>query len=224
MTGDVLDLESLARVRGPVYRFLLAALDKPTPEQHAWLIGADASGFAATLAELCERFGVAVPPEPLFPPDFADHQARYIATFEVGLPAPPVVLLASRYDRRTPAPRVVHEHLLLYRHFGLKTADANLEPADHLLNELAFLVHLDDLLLAGQTERRSLLLARRDFLKRYAAVWPAQAAAHRTSARAGAAGQDVPAVYRAILSLLAAAVAEDLELSESSIAAEAPGE
>lgn len=196
-------LSLLAQARLVVYRFLLAALDKPSPDQHAWVTGAE---FPQALHSLCERFGLAVPPPPWFADEYAQFQAVYIACFEVGLPAPPVVLLASHYNRRQPTPRTVHEHLTLYRWFGLKNAADNLEQSDHLLNELAFLVRLDELLLEGVVEKESLLLVRRDFLARHAAAWPAEAA---RSARK----KDIPPVYQTLLDLLAEAVEQDKQLS-----------
>ncbi len=216
------DPRELAAARAGVYGFLIAALDKPSREQHAWLGGGT---FALALAELCERFGADRPPDgPLVPPEFDDYQADYIATFEVGMPAPPVVLLASHYNRREPAPRIIHEHLTLYRRFGARPADGNIEPPDHLLNELSFLVRLDELLIDGQVDAESVLRARRDFLHRHVARWPGQAldalaaAPGRRSARS-AAVRPVAPLYRTLLSLLAAAVGQDLELSESAVAA-----
>ena len=83
------DHEELATSRLAVYRFLLAAFDKPSAEQHAWIAG---PAFRQTLEELGDKFGVAVPAGDLAAADPADHEARYIACFEVGLPEPPVVL------------------------------------------------------------------------------------------------------------------------------------
>src|SRR5262245_20138521 len=97
----------LAPARLAVYGFVGAALAGPTHEQHAWMRG---PGFAEALAGLCAPFGLCCPPGPLVPEECADHQSRYLASFEVGLPTPPVVLLASHHQRREPAPRIIHEH------------------------------------------------------------------------------------------------------------------
>jgi TorA maturation chaperone TorD len=196
----------LVEARLAVYRFLLAALDKPTAEQHAWFTG---SAFRRSLAELAGQFGTPAPAEPAAAGP-AEHQARYIAGFEVGLPTPPVVLLASHYNRREPVTAVIHEHVLFYRRFGAALSAGNIEPADHLLNELAFLIRLDELYLEGEPGA-SILRARRDFLRRQAARWPARAAE-------AADERSLPAVYRSLLHLLAAAVAQDLEVTEAALA------
>ena len=144
------------------------------------------------------------------PGEYADHESRYLACFEVGLPGPPVPLLASHYNRKEPAPRIIHEHVLFYKRFGVRPVDS-LESADHLLDELAFLIRLDELLLAGRVEAESVLRARRDFLARRAARWPARAAALTHE-------RGLPPVYRTLLALLAVAVEQDLALSETAVA------
>jgi TorA maturation chaperone TorD len=207
MLTEQLPDRELAQAREAVYGFLLTALDVPSPAQHAWFAS---PGFRLGLEELCERFDLDAPPGDLAAEDADDHQARYLACFEVGLPTPPVVLLASHYDRREPVPAVIHEHLLFYRRFGAMLAPGNREPADHLRNEVAFLMHLDGLLCSGKIERGSVLHARRDFLRRQVARWPARAAQEAEE-------KHLPAVYHCLLALLAAAVAQDLALSEAAV-------
>jgi TorA maturation chaperone TorD len=200
--------QDLARSRLAVYRFLLAALDKPTPAQHRWLLGSD---FRASLEALGEAFGLPCPAGEVVPPAPADHESRYLACFEVGEPEPPVVLQASHYNRREPIPTTVHEHVLFYKRFGARLANGNIEPADHLSNELAFLIHLDELLAAGQLEAESVLRARRDILARQVTRWAAAAA--------GAAEEKyLPALYRFLLAVLARAAEQDLELSQAALA------
>jgi TorA maturation chaperone TorD len=200
--------QDLARSRLAVYRFLLAALDKPTPEQHRWLCGPD---FRTSLEALGQAFGLPCPEGELVPPAPADHESRYLACFEVGVPQPPVVLQASHYKRREPVPATVHEHVLFYKRFGARLAKGNIEPADHLSNELAFLIHLDELLAAGQPDAESVLRARRDFLARQVTRWaPAAAAA--------AEEKSLPALYRFLLAVLACAVEQDLELTQAALA------
>ncbi len=200
-------LPELAQARLTIYCFLLAALGKPTAEQHAWFARPD---FVRMFAELSEPFGIHLPDNP-DTDGWEEHQARYIACFEVGLPGPPVPLLASHYNHREPVTAVIHEHILFCRRFGASLAADNREPADHLLTELAFLVWLDELMLRDGAGVPSLLQARRDFLKRQAAGWPKQAAAEAVE-------KGLPAVYRALLERLAAAVAQDLELTEAPLA------
>jgi len=196
----------VAEARLGVYRFLAAALNKPTPIQHEWF---GSAGFVAALNRVCETFGVPLAEDELAAVDPSDHEARYIACFEVGLPTPPVLLLASHYNRREPVTAVLHEHLLFYHRFGARLARGITEQSDHLLNELAFLIHLDELLLKG-LPASSLLLARRDFLRRHAARWPARAAAD-------AAEKGLPVVYRTLLALLSRAVEDDLRLTEGAL-------
>lgn len=197
----------LIEARQAVYRFLSAAFDKPTAEQHAWICS---TAFAQSLAELAEQFGIEPPGEGLAAADPADHEARYIACFEVGLPAPPVPLLASHYNRREPVTATIHEHILFYQRFGARPAAGHLEPADHLLHELAFLFWLDELLCRPGVDAGSIVRARRDFLRRQATRWPSQAAAAAGETR-------LPALYRTLLALLAAAVDQDLALTEAQV-------
>src|SRR5262249_31007945 len=100
---------------------------------------------------------------------------------------------------------------LFYRRFGARPAACNGEPADHALNELAFLIYLDELLLAGQVDAASILRARHDFLSRHLSRWPA-------SASAAAEQTGIAPVYVCLLGVLAAAVAQDRALTETEIA------
>jgi DMSO reductase family type II enzyme chaperone len=197
------DLAELTEARRAVYRFLQAALEKPSRQQHEWLTG---DAFREGLARLCELFNVACPGGEPFPADPADHESRYLACFEVGLPTPPVVLLASYHSRHEPAPRIIHEHVLFYKWFGILLPPGDPDPADHLLHELAFLVWLDDQLSAGRFDAASLLGARRDFLARHVARWVGKAV--RQAEENG-----LPDVYQTLLALLDAAVRQDLELT-----------
>ncbi|HMF11007.1 MAG TPA: molecular chaperone TorD family protein [Gemmataceae bacterium] len=207
-TAQAIASRDVVEARLSVYRFLLAALDKPTPEQHAWMVS---RGFRDALADLADQFALAVPAGELAAADTADHQARYIACFEVGLPTPPVVLLASHYNRREPVTAIIHEHLLFYRCFGAAPAVGNGEPADHALDELAFLIYLDELLLAGRIEAESILRARRDFLRRHVSQWPGRA-------WAAAEENGIAPVYVLLLGVLTAAIDQDLALAEAELA------
>lgn len=203
MLMEAVPSEQIARARMGVYRFLLTALDRPIVEQHEWMRSTE---FQRSLDGLCESFGVDYPEGEQVPEEFADHESRYLACFEVGLPTPPVPLLASHYNRREPVPRVIHEHILLYRLFGVQVCPTRLEQADHLVNQLAFLVHLDELLLAGKVERASLFHARHDFLGRHLLRWVRRAT---NDARE----KQLPPLYCALLALLTCAVEQDEELT-----------
>jgi DMSO reductase family type II enzyme chaperone len=186
-------------LRSAVYRLLLSALDKPTPEQHRHLLGAP---FHEDLALVCGQFDVPLPGGALVPAEYPDFESRYLATFEVGLPEAPVVLLASHHVQHEPAPRVVHEHILFYRHFGCSPTEETGEAPDHLLNELRFLVHLDQLQERSPFSIESVERARRDFLDRQMLRW-APLAARRATER-GIAG-----FYQALLNLLTRVLRED---------------
>jgi DMSO reductase family type II enzyme chaperone len=194
---------TLGDVRTALYRFLLRAFDHPSRDQHGWL---SSGPFREALDGVCRQFDVNVPAGRLFAAGYTDYEAAYIATFDVGLPAPPIVLLASHYQRTEPAPRIVHEHILFYRRFGMQLAKGNIEQADHLLNELAFLIHLDDPDGTRGIDDESVRCARRDFLFRHTGCWVPQAVER-------AAGTNQLPIYVALLRLLSAAVAQDLELT-----------
>jgi DMSO reductase family type II enzyme chaperone len=206
-TAEANTLREVADARLAVYRLLLAALSKPTPDQHAWLLRSE---FRRALELVGDQFGPPCPVGEVAPDEYADYESRYIACFEVGVPAPPVALQASAYNRREPVPAVIHEHVLFYKRFGLRLPEDNIEPADHLLNELAFLIHLDELLRMNRIDAGSLLLARRDFLQRQVARWVSRAAADAEDKR-------LPAIYCRLLALLAHAVQHDLELTQEAI-------
>lgn len=197
-------------LRSLVYQFLLSALDKPSPNQHAHLRGA---AFRDSLALLCGQFDVVPPRGPFVPDSYADYEARYLSTFEVGLPEAPIVLLASHHVRHEPAPRVVHEHVLYYKHFDCAPMEETGEAADHLLNELRFLVHLDQLRELNPAGADSVDRARRDFLDRHPLRWLPRAATLATERR-------VAEFYRVLLALLVAVVQEDRGLCDG---LDAPG-
>jgi DMSO reductase family type II enzyme chaperone len=199
------NLDQIATTRMAVYQFALRSLDKPSPEQHAWMTDA---GYRQTLAALCEQFGAELPRAAGLDDELADHAASYIAWFEVGMPTPRVVLQASHYNHREPAPRILHEHVLFYRMFDAKLRQDNLDQPDHLLNQLAFLVLLDELTFNAAQDSRAIGAARRDFLRRHVIALVAQAGE-------AAAKHDAPPVYRAVLAILAAALDQDLSLTEA---------
>jgi DMSO reductase family type II enzyme chaperone len=96
-------------------------------------------------------------------------RSRYIDLFEAGLPQPRCPLLESAWLLNRPAGEVVLENKLYYQAFGLEI-DGRAAP-DHLLTQLEFLAWLDHCEAAGNSDRESLLNARRDFLERHLAHW-----------------------------------------------------
>ena len=203
------DSPELVETRQGVHRMLAQALDAPSLAQYAWLVSPE---FQSGLEALCAEFGVACPVGELFPEEYADFESRYLACFEVGLPHAPVPLFASHYNKREPVPATIHEHVLFYRRFGANLAEGDSSSADHLRYELAFLMHLDDVLKREVVPAGWLLRARCDFLTRQVSRWAGQAAA-------AARENGLPPVYQCLLELLARAVAQDLELLKTAPAA-----
>lgn len=200
-----IQVERLARARRDVYRFCLQTMDKPTPAQYDWL---NSMPFQTSLRSLCEQFDVSLPAELSLSDDFASYESVYIACFDAGLPAPPVPLLSSHYNKREPVPATIHEHVLFYKRFGTTLTEGNIEPADHLSNELAFLIWLDELLLEGEIDPESIHQARFDFLSRHPHRWLPQALR-------AAQEKELPEWFIVLLRLLTHAIDEDVELTSS---------
>lgn len=68
-------------LRQVMYRFLRAALDVPTPEQHMWIRSDD---FRGALGTTCNAFGVHASKGELAPVDWDDFQSRYFSSHEAG--------------------------------------------------------------------------------------------------------------------------------------------
>lgn len=202
---QIIQVQKLAQVRSDVYRFCLQAMDKPTPAQYDWL---NTRSCRATLKSLCEQFEVRMPGSLSLPLDFSAYESVYIACFDVGLPTPPVPLLSSHYNKREPVPATIHEHVLFYKRFGVTLAEGNIEPADHLSNELAFLIRLDEQLLDGEIDPESIHQARLDFLCRHPHRWVPQAL--QTAQE-----KELPKWFIVLLRLMSHAIAEDVELTQS---------
>ena len=196
----------LTTLRAAVYRLILLALDKPSVERHHLL---RSPSFRTSLELLCGHFDLPTPEEDLVPESYVDYESRYLATFEVGFPEAPVVLLASHHSRHEPAPRVVHEHILFYRHFDAAAIAETGEAADHLINELRFLIHLDELCERNPESSESIDRARSDFLDRHPLRWI-------PIARAQAEDRNIPAFYQVVLYLLDAVLREDRRMINES--------
>lgn len=202
---QLIHIQKLAQVRCDVYRFCQEAIDKPTRTQYNWL---NSKPFRASLKSLCQQFEVRLPSDLSMPQDFGTYESTYIACFDVGIPAPPVPLLSSHYNKREPVPATIHEHVLFYKRFGTMLTEGNIEPADHLSNELAFLIRLDELLHDGEIDPESIHLARLDFLRRHPHRWLPQALQ-------AAQEKELPGLFTVLLSLMSRAISEDVELTQT---------
>lgn len=120
------------------FAFAHALFRKPSPDQHAWLLSPKCQEMWSEIVD-----GIEGTPSCLEVPEgYDDYCERFIATFDVGTPAPPVPLIESHYNKREPIPRILHENILFYRQFGLQLRDSSLESADHLRHQLEFVQHL----------------------------------------------------------------------------------
>lgn len=125
----------------------------------------------AELRELHQRAGHGASPR-LRAGAQVELEATYIATFEVGVPEPPVPLYESAYARPDRAGRraLLEELVRFYEFFGLELGDAAEEAPDHLTVELEFVAALAQLeRLAGErgAATAAFLRARRDMLQRH---------------------------------------------------------
>jgi DMSO reductase family type II enzyme chaperone len=108
------------------------------------------------------------------PDTLEELRALYIELFEAGLPRPKCPLLESYYVLNRPPGEILLENKLFYRHFGLQM-ETSAAP-DHLLTQLEFLSWIEHAISAGNPDRESLELARRDFVERHLAHWIPRAA------------------------------------------------
>jgi len=160
------------------FAYAHALFRKPTPEQHAWLLSGECQSIWRELA--AESDGL--PSLLAAPAACEDYAERYIATFDVGTPAPPVPLIESHYNKREPVPRILHENILFYRQFGLQLRDSAMENADHLRHQLEFTQHLLAYLARFQESGKAaastqVACALRDFVTRHLLSWLPEATA-----------------------------------------------
>lgn len=127
-----------SRDMATAFAFAHALFRKPSPDQHAWLLSPECWDMRDEIVGSVDG----TPLDPEVPAEYDDYCERYIATFDVGTPTPPVPLIESHYNKREPIPRILHENILFYRQFGLQLRDTSLESADHLRHQLEFVRHL----------------------------------------------------------------------------------
>lgn len=128
--------------------------------------------LAREVAELHEDAGLAEPDARLEWHGGDALESTYIATFEVGVPEPPVPLYESAYatDDKSGRRSLLEELVRFYEFFDLDLGENPSEAPDHLTVELEFMAavaqleHLAGLQGADVTPFR---LAQRDFLDRH---------------------------------------------------------
>jgi TorA maturation chaperone TorD len=110
------------------------------------------------------------------PSRYGEYESRYIATFDVGQPHPPVPLIESHYNKREPVPRILHENMMFYQRFGLRLSPNFAETSDHLLCQLSFAVQLlamirDRLHADNHAEATQITQALKDYTRRHLKSW-----------------------------------------------------
>jgi DMSO reductase family type II enzyme chaperone len=204
--------------RSGLYSLLARTLTVPDESFHAALAENSLAGMVAELA--------AELPYPLPAPDlalagplpFAEFQADYLASFEVGVKGPPCPLYEGAFRKDTGRKAVMEELLRFYDYFGLKMSDKVRDLPDLLATELEFMHYLAFLEAKvlqdrenGSFGRQDLLRAQRDFLARHLAAWTPPLA--RKAEARGA-----PMLYCRLLNFLCAFVAAELKYLEQEIA------
>lgn len=152
--------------------FVHSLIRKPAADQHAWLLSSECQEL---WRELCSDFD-GLPGQLEVSVEYNDYAERYIATFDVGTPAPPVPLIESHYNKRDPIPRILHENILFYRQFGLQLRDSALESADHLRHQLEFVRHLLEYRAQLETDKQvaeagQVTQALQDYASRHLISW-----------------------------------------------------
>lgn len=165
--------------------------------------------FPSFAAEFGQRFL----PQLVASGEMAGFEASHLAAFENNLPKPSLSLYEGSYgERRGNKAGLLLELKAFYRNFGLSMADKDME--DALVAELEFMQFLaakQALAERGMLDRKPYLLAQRDFLERHLAGWLPQLEAEATAVL------DHP-FWRAVVSLVAALVAADLDAVRGDVA------
>lgn len=129
----------MAREEAALWGFLHDLFRPPSAEQWNWLREEPARSAWTMLAGKIGREIVPVLP---VPDSQAAFEEDYLSAFEVGLPHPPCPLIESHWNHTESVPKVLHENVLFYRHFGLEMRPSTLETADHLRFQFDFLRYL----------------------------------------------------------------------------------
>lgn len=180
------------------WSFLHDLFRAPGAEQWRWLHEDWVQGVWARLSEWAGEDHPGTLP---LPADCAAYEQQYLATFDVGLPAPPCPLIETHWNKREPTARILHEHILFYKCFGLELRSQVGETADHLRHQLEFLAYLCRIEAQERTRptrsgmAEEIARGRRDFLARHPGSWIPCAAAKLISQQSGS----WPAAWLALL-------------------------
>jgi DMSO reductase family type II enzyme chaperone len=181
--------------------FLHDLFRAPGPVQWDWLRSDAAQQAWSILAAAC------APDLPRVMPlaeRREDYEQEFLAIFEVGLPHPPCPLIETHWNKSDATPRILHEHILFYRQFGLELRATANETADHLRHQLEFLHYLcrrEAAALAAGTPEAADQFARgrRDYLARHPARWIAPAAESLRQAWPESWAREWPAAWMSLL-------------------------
>jgi len=176
-----------------LYRFFAFALSPPSRErfdmlaQHAWQ---DALSELRQWLACADEF-----PDFAWFEKYADYEAAYIGTFDVGIPEPPVPLFESAHDKSKPAQEIALENTWFYDVLGLKWNSSCAVP-DYLITQLEFLAAVRYALdqAPDAAARATLAHLETDFLNRHLLNWLPKAAARLNAGS--------PSVFGPVLSLL----------------------
>jgi DMSO reductase family type II enzyme chaperone len=127
---------------------------------------------AREAAELHTAADFLEPSAPLEPRGGEGLEPTYIATFEVGVPEPPVPLYESAYaaDDKGARRALLEELVRFYEFFDLDLGESPSEAPDHVTVELEFLAglaQLEHLATLQGADPTAFRLAQRDFLDRH---------------------------------------------------------
>ena len=167
--ADLVEIDAgPAQQRLDLYRFFAHAFGVPSAERFAWLQHADMPALLRRLWQELDCDGDF--PDLRRYADYAEYECTYVATFEVGLPSPPVPLQETAHDHTSPAPQVVLENVDFYRVLGLTVEPTRFAP-DHLVTQLEFLAAVRFVRERSGDDDAALVRLERDFIGRHLRNW-----------------------------------------------------
>jgi len=161
------------------WQFLHHLFRLPSQTQWSWLRARATRDAWRLLAAGCEAPDA--PPALRLRRSYVDFEQDFLSAFEVGAPNPPCPLIESYWNRRDPAPKVLHENMLFYKRFGLELRSSANETADHLRHQLEFLQYLCLMQARALTDGSEAIAAqtawaRAEYLERHVTSWVPRAA------------------------------------------------